>query len=362
MPTDPNAFLYLFFEPIAPFLDDPDVSEIMINGPDRIYVERRGRIESTNACFCSENALRAAAMNVARSVGRMLGEENPILEARLPDGSRLEAVIPPLSRTGTVVSIRKFRKEKLTPAELVRFGSISEGGVRLIETIVRLHKNLVVSGATSSGKTSVLNVLSGIIDPGERILVIEDASELQLQQPHTVRFETRKPDKDGKGEVTIRDLLIAALRLRPDRLVIGEVRGGEALDLLEALNTGHAGSMSTIHANTPLDTLSRLETCTLLSGIDIPMPAVRAMVAGAIGVIIQTARLSDGSRKITHISEVLGLEEGVYKMQDIYVFRPEGLAPDGKVAGHHVFTGATPRFAEEARRLNLPEPWADERA
>ena len=358
MAKDQNAFLYLFFEPVTEYLDDPDVSEIMINGPDRIYIERRGRIESTKAVFGSENALRAAAMNVARSVGRMLCEEHPILEARMPDGSRLEAVIPPLSQVGTVVSIRKFRKDKLTPAELVRLGTISDGGMRLIETIVRLHKNLIVSGATSSGKTSILNVISGIIDPGERILVIEDSSELQLQQPHTVRFETRKPDKDGKGEVTIRDLLIASLRLRPDRLVIGEVRGGEALDLLEALNTGHAGSMSTIHANTPLDTLSRLETCTLLSGVDIPMPAVRAMVTGAINVIFQTARLSDGSRKITHVSEVLGLENGQYRLQDIYVFKPEGLAPDGKVAGRHVFTGVTPSFAEDAIRLNLPAPWA----
>jgi pilus assembly protein CpaF len=231
---------------------------------------------------------------------------------------------------------------------LVKFGSITDDGAKLIETIVKLRKNILVSGGTSSGKTSVLNVLSAYIDDDQRIIVIEDASELQLQQSHVVRFETRKPDKDGKGEVTIRDLLTASLRLRPDRLVIGEVRGGEALDLLEALNTGHAGSMSTIHANTPIDTLSRLETCVLLSGIDIPLGAVRAQVAGAINIVVQTARLSDGSRKITHITELLGLKDGNYMMQHLYVYRAEGKDQEGRLIGRHMGTGAKPTFLEEA--------------
>jgi pilus assembly protein CpaF len=291
---------------------------------------------------------------VAKHVGRLLNEENPRLDARLPDGSRVHAVIPPLSRCGTVVAIRKFKKEKLTIGQLIQFGSITPDGAQLIDTIVKLHKNVIVSGATSSGKTSVLNVLSSFIPEKERILVIEDSSELQLQQPHTVCFETRKPDKNDKGEVTIRDLVHSALRLRPDRLVIGEIRGGEALDLLQALNTGHAGSMSTIHANSSRDCLSRIETCSLLSGIDIPLSALRAQVAAAIDVVIHTARLSDGSRKITMVSEVLGLKDGEYQLQDLYLFKIEGIGPDGSLNGHFTGTGHLPRFMDDARLRKLP--------
>jgi len=253
-----------------------------------------------------------------------------------------------------VVAIRKFKKEKLTINQLIQFGSITEAGAQLIDTIVKLHKNVIVSGATSSGKTSVLNVLSSFIPEKERILVIEDASELQLQQPHTVCFETRKPDKNDKGEVTIRDLVHSSLRLRPDRLVIGEIRGGEALDLLQALNTGHAGSMSTIHANSSRDCLSRIETCALLSGIDIPLSALRAQVAAAIDVVVHTARLSDGSRKITAISEVLGLKDGEYQLQDLYLFKVEGIGPDGSLNGHFTGAGHLPRFLEDARLRKLP--------
>ena len=226
--------------------------------------------------------------------------------------------------------------------------------MRLLETIVKLHKNVIVSGATSSGKTSVLNVLSSFIQDNERILVIEDASELQLQQRHTVCFETRKPDKNGQGEVTIRDLIHSSLRLRPDRLVIGEIRGGEALDLLQALNTGHAGSMSTIHANSPLDCLSRIETCALLSGIDIPLTALRAQVASAINAVVHTARLSDGSRKITAISEVLGLENGEYSLRHLYFYKVAGLSPEGTLEGHFTGTGEIPTFMEEAAVLGMP--------
>ena len=349
-----NSYLVLFFEPIRAFLEDDAVSEILINGPNQIFIERKGKLQATEAKFVSEPALKAAAVNVAKHVGRMLNEENPRLDARLPDGSRVHSVIPPLSRCGTVVAIRKFKKEKLTIAQLIQFGSITEAGAQLIDTIVKLHKNVIVSGATSSGKTSVLNVLSSFIPDTERILVIEDASELQLQQTHVVCFETRKPDKNDKGEVTIRDLVHSSLRLRPDRLVIGEIRGGEALDLLQALNTGHAGSMSTIHSNSSRDCLSRIETCALLSGIDIPLSALRAQVAAAIDVVVHTARLSDGSRKITAVSEVLGLKDGEYQLQDLYLFKVEGIGPDGSLNGHFTGTGNLPRFLEDARLRKLP--------
>jgi pilus assembly protein CpaF len=265
----------------------------------------------------------------------------------------VHAVIPPLARNGTVIAIRKFKKDRLTIEQLISFGSITAEGAHLIDVCVKLHKNMIVSGATSSGKTSVLNVLSAYIPDHERILVIEDASELQLQQNHLVCFETRKPDKNGNGEVTIRDLIHSSLRLRPDRLVIGEIRGGEALDLLQALNTGHAGSMSTIHANNPHDSLFRIETCSLLSGIDIPLTALRAQVASAIDVVVHTARLTDGSRKIVAVSEVLGLKDGDYQMNDLYAYRLKGIAPDGSIEGSFSGCGNQPTFLREAGLMGL---------
>jgi pilus assembly protein CpaF len=353
MVEEKDSFLLLFFEPIREFLQDDSVSEIMINGPACIYIERRGKLEKTAARFVSEPALKAAAVNVAKNVGRILDEANPRLDARLPDGSRVHAVIPPLARCGTVVAIRKFSKEKLTMPQLIAFGSISELGAELLDALVKTRKNVIVSGATSSGKTSVLNVLSSLIPNEDRILVIEDASELQLQQEHIVPFETRKPDKHGQNEVTVRDLVASALRLRPDRLVIGEIRGGESLDLLQALNTGHDGSMSTIHANSPIDCLFRIETCALLSGLDIPLVALRAQVATAIDIVVHTARLADGSRKITHISEVLPLQGGEYRMQCLLEYRAQSLGPDGKLLGAHHATGIRPGFLDEARMLGL---------
>ncbi len=352
--ADDKSFLVLFFEPVREFLEDDDVSEILINGPRQIYIEKHGKLQPTSAEFISEPALRAAASNVAKSVGRILNDEFPRLDARLPDGSRVHVVIPPMARGGTTVAIRKFRRERLSMPELINFHTINERGSRLLEIIVKLHKNVIVSGATSSGKTTVLNVLSRFIAEDERIIVIEDASELQLQQTHTVCFETRKPDAHGRNEVTIRDLVHSALRLRPDRLVIGEIRGGEALDLLQALNSGHAGSMSTIHANSPADSLARVETCALLSGIDIPLLALRAQVAAAIQIVVHTARMSDGSRKVTRIAEVLPLKGGEYQVQDLMVYRVKGMAPDGTIMGDHLFTDATPGFAEEARLWGLP--------
>lgn len=317
-----GSYLFLFFAPVQEYLTDDDVSEVMINGPNQIYIERKGKVTHTPATFANEQALQAAVMNVARSMGRYFDKENPRLDARLPDGSRVHAVMPPLSRLGTMVAIRKFRREKLTMQQLIDFGSITPDGAKLLDTIVKAGRNIIVSGATSSGKTSVLNVLSSLIPANERILVLEDASELQLQQTHVAYFETRKPDEHGKGEVTIRDLLHSVLRLRPDRIVVGEIRGGEALDLLQAMNTGHDGSMSTIHANSARDSLSRLETCALLSGIEIPLSAIREQVASAVHVVVQTARLRDGSRKITSITKVLGLENGEYKLEDLYRHEP----------------------------------------
>ncbi|MCK5849890.1 MAG: CpaF family protein [Kiritimatiellae bacterium] len=359
MENDQNSHLLLFFEPIAALLKDDDISEIMINGPEQIYIERSGKLEQVDAKFISEPALKAAAVNVAKSVGRLLDDNNPRLDARLPDGSRVHVVIPPLSRGGTVVAIRKFRKERLTIDQLIGFQTISDKGAKILAGIVEIGKNVIVSGATSSGKTSVLNVISGFIPEEERILVIEDASELQLQQTHVVAFETRKPDKHGEHEITIRDLVKSSLRLRPDRLVIGEIRGGESLDLLQALNTGHDGSMSTIHANSPVDCLIRIETCALLSGIDIPLSALRNQVASAIDIVVHTARLADGSRKITHISEVLPLENGEYKLQDILCFEAEGLDADGKLQGKHIPTGNKPTFFDEARLrgITMEDDW-----
>ena len=347
------SYLYLFFAPVQEYLMDDDVAEVMINGPHQIYIERKGRLAAVPAKFANEQSLQAAVMNVARSVGRFFDKDNPRLDARLPDGSRVHAVMPPLARVGTIVAIRKFRREKLTIQQLIQFGSISKEGAQLIDAIVKLGKNLIVSGATSSGKTSVLNVLSGLIPENERILVLEDASELQLQQTHKVCFETRKADEYGKGEVTIRDLLHSALRLRPDRIIVGEIRGGEALDLLQAMNTGHEGSMSTIHANSARDSLFRMETCALLSGIEIPLSALREQVASAIHVVIQTARLHDGSRKITGITEVLGLKDREYQLQDIFLFQQDSIGAEGKIIGRHVFTGYRPSFLTIARQRGM---------
>jgi len=352
-----NSFLVLFLAPVSAYLADDDVSEILINGPGQIFIERRGKLERTDVKFVSEPALKAAAANIAKSVGRLLNEDNPRLDARLPDGSRVHAVIPPLARGGTVIAIRKFKRDTLTMEKLQAFGSVSPDTVTLLRALVLLHKNVIVSGGTSSGKTSVLNALSSFIPDQERVLVIEDASELQLQQEHVVCFETRKPDKNGNGEVTIRDLIHSSLRLRPDRLVIGEIRGGEALDLLQALNTGHAGSMSTIHANTPRDTLFRLETCALLSGFDIPLVALRAQVTSSIDAVVQTARLADGSRKIVSISEVLPLQGGEYRLNEILAWETERVAPDGTLVGRHVLKNP-PTFLEQAAvaKVELPSP------
>lgn len=353
--NDNASFLVLFLAPVKDFLADDKVSEILINGPNQIYIERGGRLEETTVHFTGEAQLKAAAVNIAKSVDRQLDEMHPDLDARLPDGSRVHATIPPVSRCGTIISIRKFKKEILTIDKLEQFGSIPEEGAQLLNAIVKLRKNTIVSGGTSSGKTSVLNALSGLIPEKDRILVLEDASELQLQQKHCVYFETRKPDKNGQGEFSIRDLVIASLRLRPDRLVIGEIRGGEALDLLQAMNTGHSGSMSTIHANSPLDALRRMETCAIMSGINFPLNAIRMQVASAINCVVHTMRLPDGSRKIVEIAEVLPLEQGEYRIRPLMQWKTEAIEEDGCVSGRFVL-GEPPSFRSNAEIMHLELP------
>lgn len=333
------SYLTMFLEPVKPWLDDPAVSEIMINGPQNIYIEKGGKVIRTDAAFPSEPALLAAANNIAKSVGRILNDEYPRLDARLPDGSRVHVVIPPLSRCGTVVSIRKFRTDSLSPESLVQWKSISQEMLDYLKKLVQKRMNILVCGATSSGKTSILNVLSSFIDPSDRILTIEDSCELQLRQPHLVPFETRRPDKDGKGEITFRDLLHSALRLRPDRIILGEIRGGEALDLLQAMNTGHSGSMSTIHANNAHDSLLRLETCVMYAGFDLPLNAIRNQIVAALNYVVHTGRLEDGSRKVLGISRVLPLDHGEYRMETEWEWRRSGTDDSGKFVGEFIETG-----------------------
>ena len=337
--------LRAFLKPVVPFLDDPDVSEILINGHKEVWVERRGKLSRTDVTF-SEEGLLAAARNMAQYVGRPLTEERPRLDARLPDGSRIHVVLPPVARRGTTISIRKFFPDRLTVDRLVDFGTLTRRMARMLQAFVGLRLNIVVSGGTGSGKTSLLNVLAQFIAPDERILTIEDSAELQLGQPHLVSFESRPADRMGKGEVDIGDLLNSALRLRPDRIVVGEVRGGECFYMLQAMNTGHGGTLTTAHANTPVDTLRRLESLCLLSGVDLPLRAVRAQVASAVHLVVCCERFGDGSRKITHIAEVLPLDEkGEYRTQDLMAYEQSGReGVDGKVLGQFVGSGVKPTF------------------
>ena len=347
--------LRAFLKPVLQYLDDDAVSEIMINGPTDIWIEKKGKLTKTDAFF-SEEGLLGAARNMAQFVGRMLTDERPRLDARLPDGSRIHVVLPPIARKGTTISIRKFFKDKLSPQSLVNFGSITQPMVRLIEAAVMVKLNMLVSGGTGSGKTTLLNILSSLIPNEERILTIEDSAELQLQQEHLVPFESRPPDKFGKGEVTMGHLLMSALRLRPDRIVVGEVRGGEAFDLMQAMNTGHGGSMATVHANTPTDSLRRLESLCLMSGVELPRVAVRAQVASAINFVVCCERLQDGSRKTIAVSEVQPLnEKGDYRTQDLWLFIPVTKDEDGRILGYHAPTGILPSFLAKARAYGFED-------
>jgi pilus assembly protein CpaF len=346
--------LLQFLQPIGPYLEDASVSEIMINSYAEIYVERKGKLYKTDARFSSIEALESAIRNLAQFVGKHVDAERPILEARLPDGSRVEAILPPAAPDGPCLAIRRFSKERLTIDKLVDFGALTPRSAQWLNAFVAAKLNILVAGGTGSGKTSLLNALSSFIPEDERIVIIEDSRELQLQQPHVVQLEARPPDAKGRGEVTIRDLFRATLRMRPDRVVVGEIRGGEALELIQAMTSGHGGCLSTIHATYPRDTLSRLETLALLSDIGLPLAALRAQIASAINLIVQTARLSDGSRGITHISEVTGYDnQKGYLISDLFVRKTIKKQKDGKIISELAFTGHQPSCAPALEALGF---------
>jgi len=350
-----EASVRYFLEPIAELLDDESVTEIMINGPDDIYVERRGRLEFTGLQFASEDALLSAVHNIAQWVGREITEERPVLDARLPNGSRVHVIIPPSARTGTYVTIRKFSREALTLEDLVRFGSLSEAAREFLEICVRLRKNMLLAGGTGTGKTVLLGALSRAIPEEERIVVIEDTSELRLIQTHCLYLEARHADASGRGALNVRQLFINSLRMRPDRIIVGEVRSGEALDLVQSMLSGHAGSLSTIHADSAYDALIRLETLSLMSDVEIPVYVARAQVAAAIHLLVHIARFTeDGSRKITRITEARGLDQAnQYRLCDLFVSRLLGRTPEGRLIAELEPTGELPTFAGEPREKGM---------
>jgi len=334
----------LGYGPIQSFLDDPDVSEVMVNGPNKVYIEKKGKLTKTNVIFENNEQVLRIIDKIISPLGRRVDSDSPTVDARLPDGSRVNAVIPPVAIDGPSITIRKFNKEKLKVEQLINFGSMSKEMAELLKACVISRLNIIISGGTGSGKTTLLNVLSSFIPEDERIVTVEDAAELQLQQDHVVRLESKPPNADGVGSVTIRDLVKNCLRMRPDRIVVGEVRGGEALDMLQAMNTGHDGSLTTLHANTPRDALSRLETMCLMSGLDLPLKVIRQQIASAIDLIIQQSRLKDGTRKITAITEVAGMEGETIVLTDIFKFEQTGVSAQGMVLGEIKPTGIRPLF------------------
>ncbi|HHX51132.1 MAG TPA: CpaF family protein [Clostridia bacterium] len=342
--------------PITPLIDDPTVSEVMVNGPHQVYVERNGKLELADVSFRDDDHVLHIIEKIVAPLGRRIDESMPMVDARLPDGSRVNAIIPPLSLNGPSLTIRKFAKDPFTMSDLIRFGTLSPEMARFLEAGVKARLNILVSGGTGSGKTTFLNCLSSFIPHDERIVTIEDAAELQLRQPHVVRLETRPPNIEGKGAVTMRDLVRNSLRMRPNRIIVGEVRSGEALDMLQAMNTGHDGSLTTGHANSPRDMLSRLETMVLMAGMDLPIRAIREQIASALDVIVQQNRFRDGARKITHITEVLGLEGDTIVTQDIFVFQQEGFDHQSRVKGHFKATGIRPKFADQLHSSGVTLP------
>ena len=341
--------------PLQRLLDDDSVTEIMVNSFNHVYVERHGQLVLTNSSFASEDHLRRIIERIVAKVGRRIDESSPLVDARLMDGSRVNAVVPPLAVNGSCLTIRKFSRTPLRVSDLVEFGTMTQQMSELLQACVDARLNILVSGGTGTGKTTLLNVLSSFIPAGERIVTIEDAVELNLQQAHVVRLESRPPNIEGSGEVTIRDLVRNALRMRPDRIVVGECRGGEALDMLQAMNTGHDGSISTLHANTPRDALARLETLVLMAGMDLPLRAIREQVTSALDLIVQIARLRDGTRRITQITEVLGLENDTVVMQDVFMFDfAAGIDENGRFRGTAKATGLRPRFSEKFEEMGIP--------
>ncbi|MCX2727708.1 CpaF family protein [Thermomicrobium sp. 4228-Ro] len=345
----------LGYGPIEPLLKDDTVTEIMVNGPKQVWVERNGKLEKTTIQFDDDEHVMRIIDRIVSPLGRRIDESSPMVDARLPDGSRINAVIPPISLVGPCLTIRKFSRDPLTVDDLIRFGTMTPEIAQFLEACVQARLNIVVSGGTGSGKTTLLNVLSSFIPGDERIVTIENAAELQLRQEHVVTLESRPANIEGKGEVTIRDLVINALRMRPDRIVVGECRGGEALDMLQAMNTGHDGSMTTVHSNSPRDTLHRLETMVLMAGMDLPVRAIREQIASALDLIVHMARLKDGSRKIVAITEVQGMEGDVIVLQDVFVFEQTGYE-NGKVLGRIKPTGVRPKFVEKFEVANIYLP------
>lgn len=334
----------LGFGPIQPLLDDPDVSEIMVNGPKKIFIEKKGQLAKSEITFDDDDHVVRIIDRIIMPLGRRVDFDSPTVDARLPDGSRVNAVVRPVSIDGPSITIRKFRKDKLTTEDLISFGSITKQMADFLAACVKARFNIVISGGTGSGKTTLLNVVSGFIPDGERIITIEDAAELQLQQDHVMRMETKPANSEGLHAVSIRDLVKNSLRMRPDRIVVGEVRGGEALDMLQAMNTGHDGSLTTVHANSPRDAISRLETLVLMAGMELPLKVVRTQISSAIDLIIQQTRLKDGKRKVTAITEVAGMEGDVVVLTDIFKFNQTGVTQDGQVLGEMQPTGIRPNF------------------
>lgn len=347
----------LGYGPIDPFLSDPDVTEVMVNGPHSVWVERHGKLSRTNTRFVDANHLGRIIEKIVGQVGRRIDESTPMVDARLPDGSRVNAVIHPLAIGGPFLTIRKFSVDPFTAEDLVRMGTVTPNMAEVLRRAVEGRMNIIVSGSTGSGKTTMLNVLSSFIPPNDRIVTIEDAAELRLNQYHVLSMEYRPPNLEGKGEVTIRDLVRNSLRMRPDRIVVGEARGGEALDMLQAMNTGHDGSLTTIHSNAPRDTLSRIETMVLMSGMDLPIKAIREQISSAVDVIVHLNRMRDGNRRVTHVTEVIGMEGDVITTQDLFVFDyGMGIDEDGNYLGHCKPTGIRPSFSGELENQGIPLP------
>jgi pilus assembly protein CpaF len=354
----------LGYGPISGLLADPDVNEVMCNGPSHVYVERHGKIVKSGASFIDENHLKRIIEKIVAQVGRRVDESNPMVDARLPDGSRVNAVIAPLAIGGPFLTIRKFAKDPFTVEDLINFGSFSRTVAQFLDACVKGRLNVIVSGGTGTGKTTALNVLSSFIPHDERIVTVEDAKELQLHQEHVLSLESRPPNIEGKGEVRIRDLVRNTLRMRPDRIVVGECRGGEALDMLQAMNTGHDGSITTVHSNSPRDTLARIETMVLMAGMDLPVRAIREQMASAIDLIVHLTRLRDGTRRVTHVSEVQGMEGDVIVLQDLFLFDfGMGVDENGRFLGHLKSTGIRPKFSERLADHGIrlrPEIFAQE--